>query len=99
LLLREHRFKFVAGIQTHVFTIDELVSGIAVWPNKFRLKVPASSNSEAKTFYGPSCYEVAEKAAQFMGQNTHQSVADRTTYSSQGSPASPSSELLIREAD
>jgi hypothetical protein len=69
MLLREHRFKFVADAYTHLFNIEEMVSGMAVWPNKFRLKIPASSNWEARTFYGKSCHEVAEKAAEFMAQN------------------------------
>jgi len=66
MLLKEHRFKFVAGVYTHLFNIEEMVSGMAVWPQKFRLKIPASSTCEARTFYGKSCDEVAEKAAEFM---------------------------------
>jgi hypothetical protein len=61
MLLREHRFKFVAGVDTHLFTIEEIVRGVAVWPHKFRLKIPASSSCEARTFYGKSCYEVVER--------------------------------------
>jgi hypothetical protein len=70
MLLKEHRFKFVAGVCTHVFNIEEMVSGMAVWPHKFRLKIPASSNCEARTLYGKSCDEVAEKAAEFMAHNS-----------------------------
>ena len=98
MLLREHRFKFVAGT-THMFTIEEMVRGMAVWPHKFRLRIPASSNSEAKTFYGTSCYEVAEKAAEFMAQNSNRSQIARAKYSSQGPPASPPQHLQTQEAD
>jgi hypothetical protein len=66
MLLKEHRFKFFAGVSTYLFIIEEMVSGMAVWPHKFRLKIPASSDGEARTFYGKSCDEVAEKAAEFM---------------------------------
>jgi hypothetical protein len=53
-MLKEHRFTFFAGAETHLFRIEELVTG-PVWPHRFRLKLPASSRSEAKTFYGTSC--------------------------------------------
>jgi hypothetical protein len=66
MLLKEHRFMFVAGGETHLFRIEELITGLAGWPSKFRLKIPASSLLKAKTFYGESCNETAAKAVAFV---------------------------------
>lgn len=66
MLLREHRFKFFARTEEFVFRVDELVDGIAAWPGRFRLQLPASPHTEAKTFYGASCEEVAGMAADFV---------------------------------
>jgi hypothetical protein len=98
MLLREHRFKFIAGT-THIFTIEEIVKGMAVWPHKFRLRLPASSNSEAKTFYGATCYEVAEKAAESMAGNLGQPGMHRPTLQQQGPPDSPPQDLQVQAAD
>jgi|ERR1700682_5278667 hypothetical protein len=99
MLLKEHRFKFLAGAETHLFTIEELVTGLAGWPDRFRLKLPASSSSEAKTFYGASCYDAAEKAAHFIASNSGQSGIGRSTHLPQGSPASPPQILQLQESD
>jgi hypothetical protein len=32
MLLKEHRFKFVTGVDTHLFTIEEMVSGLQSGP-------------------------------------------------------------------
>jgi hypothetical protein len=57
MLLKEHRFTFVAGTETLLFRIEELIKGPTTWPHRFKLTLPASFHSEAKTFYGQSCYE------------------------------------------
>ena len=97
MLLKEHRFKFFAGAETHLFRIEELVTGPAVWPHRFRLTLPASSRSEAKTFYGATCYEAAEKAAEFIACNSGQSGTDTAIHSPQGPPLSPRHTLQIQE--
>jgi len=89
MLLKEHRFKFFAGTETYFFTIEELVNGLAGWPHRFRIKLPASSGSQAKTFYGESCYDAAEKAAQFLATNSRQSGKRRLNHLAQGPPPSP----------
>jgi hypothetical protein len=99
MLFREHRFKFLAGADTHLFTIEELVTGLAVWPHSFRLRLPASSRLEAKTFYGASCYETAEKAAEYITRNSGPSGMDRATHLSQGPPAPPCQNLQIQEQE
>ena len=89
MLLREHRFKFFAGAEEHAFRVDELVAGMAGWPDRFRLRLPASSRSEAKTFYGASCEEVAEKAADFVAGCSRQVDKPSIKHLSQSPPASP----------
>jgi hypothetical protein len=97
MLLKEHRFKFFAGNETHLFTIEELVAGLAGWPHKFRLRLPASPRSEAKTFYGASCTEAADKAAKFITQILGRSETREATQSSQGPPISPPRVVQIQE--
>jgi hypothetical protein len=89
MLLREHRFKFFARNEEYVFRVDELVAGIAAWPNRFRLRLPASARAVAKTFYGPSCEEVAEKAADFVASYSGHLEKNTAAESSQGPPAPP----------
>jgi hypothetical protein len=76
MLFKEHRFKFLVGTEKHLFLVQELLGELAGWPQRFRLKLPASLHSEVKTFYGASCYEVAEKAADFIASNSGQSEID-----------------------
>ncbi len=99
MLLKEHRFKFCAATETHLFTIDELVSGRAGWPERFRLKLPASSGSEAKTFYGATCDDAAKKAARFIASKSDQSGTAASTLLPQGSPASPPQILQVQKSD
>jgi hypothetical protein len=66
MLLKEHRFTCFAGAEIHMFTVEELVGGLAFWPQRFRLKLPANSRSEAKTIYGADCEEVAQAAADVL---------------------------------
>jgi hypothetical protein len=66
MLLREHRFTFFAGAEIHVFRIEELIGGVAYWPQRFRLQLPASSRDEAKTIYGADCETLAQKAAEIL---------------------------------
>jgi hypothetical protein len=70
MLLKEHRFTFVAGVEIHLFRIEELVGGVAFWPQRFRLQLPASCRREAKTIYGEDCDEVAQEAADVMARES-----------------------------
>jgi hypothetical protein len=65
MLLKEHRLRFLLGAETKLLTIEELVVGVTGWPSRFRLKLAASSCSEARTFYGASCYETAKRRRDF----------------------------------
>jgi hypothetical protein len=67
VVLKEHRYVVHVGTVKHVLRIEELVSGRAVWRDKFRLLIPADPNSPAETIYGASAEEVAELGANFLG--------------------------------
>ena len=99
MLLKEHRFRFVAGTETLLFRIEELVKGPTTWPHRFKLTLPASFHSEAKTFYGQSCYEVAEKAANFIDRKATNSETVRSAHSSPGPGAFPRLPLQIEQPE
>jgi hypothetical protein len=99
MLLKEHRFKFVAGTETVLFRIEELVKGPTTWPQRFKLTLPASFHSEAKTFYGQSCYEVAEEAANFMDCKPTDSGTDRSAHSSPRPGAFPRPAVQIEQPE
>ena len=87
-LVKEHIFKFTVGDETHSFLVEELVAKLSSWPERFRLRLGASSRSEAKTFYGENCYQVAEKAADFLALGCSSAGTIKTTYS-QLNPSPP----------
>ena len=67
VVLKEHRYVVQVGIVKHVLRIEELVSGAALWRDKFRLQIPADLNTQAKTIYGASAEEVAKLGAGLLG--------------------------------
>jgi hypothetical protein len=71
MLLKEHRFTFFTSGEVHLLRIEELVQGLALWPERFRIKLPASHCSEAKTIYGSSCDEAARSAVEFLTKETN----------------------------
>jgi hypothetical protein len=89
-LVKEHRFKFTVGSETHLFLVEETVAKLSSWPARFRLRLEASSRSEAKTFYGTTCYEVAAKAADFVALGGSTLGINKTTHSLQNPAARPS---------
>jgi len=66
IILQEYRYVVQIGNEKHIFRIEELVSGNAIWKEKFRLQIPAAFDREAKTFYGRSATEVAKLGADFL---------------------------------
>ena len=67
VVLKEHRYVVHVGSVKHVLRVEELVSGPAVWRDKFRLLIPADPSGEAKTIYGASAKEVAKLGAGVLG--------------------------------
>jgi hypothetical protein len=88
-LVKEHSFKFTVGAETHLLVVEEVVAKLSSWPARFRLRLDASSRSEAKTFYGATCYEVAGKAADFVALCGVTPAMNKTNHSSQNPPAPP----------
>jgi hypothetical protein len=76
MLLNQYQFTFLAGADTQVFLIEELVWGLVGWPHRCRLRLPATCEWEAQTFYGRTCLEVAEQVTRFL----------KTHYAGRGMP-------------
>lgn len=68
MLLKEHRYLVQIGSHTQIFSVHELISGNAGWGDRFRLQIPADSHGEARTVYGASAGEVAEKGLGILTQ-------------------------------
>ena len=65
-LLREERYILRSGNQEHVLRVQELISGSEAWIERFRVQLSASNLRAAKTIYGSTGREVAEKAAAYL---------------------------------
>jgi hypothetical protein len=101
-LVKEHSFKFTVGSETHLFLVEELVAKLSSWPERFRLRLDASSRSEAKTFYGENCYQVAEKAADFLtlGDSSAAAIKTRSSLLNPSPPPRPTLQpLQIQESE
>jgi hypothetical protein len=100
MLLKEHRYTFFAGAEVHLFRIEELVRGMAVWPHRFRLRLAASAGCETKTIYGASCYEVAQKGADLIVSNAGRSERSGATQLTAPLPDPPQAlQILLQESD
>ena len=97
MLLKEHRFKFCTGVETHLFMVEELVAGLALWPERFRIRV-ISASCEAKTFYGATCEEASQKAAKFIARSDGQRDLAESIPSPQRAAAPPPRDLLLQRA-
>lgn len=67
-LIREHGYILSLGLDTHVLRVEELIAGPISWPRKFRVHLPASMRSEAKTFYGATGNQAAKKITAFLSE-------------------------------
>jgi hypothetical protein len=80
-----------------MFTIEELVGGLAFWPQRFRLKLPASSRCEAKTIYGADCEKVAQEAADVLAGEADWEEKGKVKRWSPKPPVVPPQTLQIQE--
>lgn len=62
-LVREERFIVLIGAEEVILRVQELVSGLELWPQRCRVQIPASHTRGALTCYGATPQEVAERAA------------------------------------
>jgi len=65
-ILKEHRYIVRIRDGEHVLRIQELISGTEEWPERIRVQLPASIHYRARTIYGITEKEVAEKAAAYL---------------------------------
>lgn len=96
MLLKKHRFTVLVGFEFHLLTVEELVGGLAFWPQRFRLKLPATSYSAAKTIYGADCDQVAQAAVDAIAGLLHREATAQVSRLSLP-PVAPPQTLQIQE--
>jgi hypothetical protein len=65
-LIKEERYIFSVGTEEHVLRVQELVWGSTAWPEKFRIRLPASYRRDAKRFYGTTAGDAVERATEYL---------------------------------
>jgi hypothetical protein len=65
-LIKEERYICYLDLEPHVLRIEELIIGSEQWPERFRIRLAASHSREAKTIYGSTAAEAAERAAAYL---------------------------------
>ena len=64
MILKVHFY--IIHNEERVLRVEELISGSKQWPKRFRTKLRASNYHRARTIYGVTDKEVAEKAARYL---------------------------------
>lgn len=65
-LVREERYILQIGTEEHILRVQELLSGAEIWPEKYRIQVPASPLREAKKFYGATSRAAVDRAVRYL---------------------------------
>jgi len=65
-LVRHHRYEIKIGSESQILRIEELVSGPDVWGGTYRLVLLVGDGKTAKTIYGATADEVANRAVELM---------------------------------
>lgn len=65
-MIKEERYIINIGNEAHVLHIEELLWGVAEWPEQFRAHIPPSEDRDANTVYGATAREVAERAMEYL---------------------------------
>lgn len=66
MLIKEERYMFYLGMEQQVLRVKELISGSEQWPERFRALLATSRTREAKTIYGSTAREAAERAVVYL---------------------------------
>jgi hypothetical protein len=67
MILDEYEFVLRLGPHTEVFCVEELLPGQpALWPGRYRIRLPATHAWNARTFYGKNCLDVVSQVADFF---------------------------------
>jgi hypothetical protein len=75
-LIKEERYICYLGMEQHVLRVEELISSSEQWPEPFRVRLAASHRREAKTIYGSTTVEAAERAVSFISLSDSALVGD-----------------------
>lgn len=65
-MIKEENYILYIGPDEFVLPVQELLSGLEAWPEKFRALLPASREWTATTVYGSTGREAAERAMEFL---------------------------------
>lgn len=74
-VIREERYLVEIGAEQFILRVQELISGCAFWPGKFRIHVPASQDGRSTTVYGATALETIENATQLLRKHATACVA------------------------
>jgi hypothetical protein len=78
MLIKQERFICYLGMEQQVLRVDELISGSEQWPERFRSLLAASHTREAKTIYGSTAREAAERAVVYLSLSPSALVGNPT---------------------
>jgi phenylacetate-coenzyme A ligase PaaK-like adenylate-forming protein len=77
-LIKEERYIYYLGMEPQVLRVEELISGSEQWPERFRALLAASHTREAKTIYGSTARETAERAVVYLSVSPSALVGNPT---------------------
>jgi hypothetical protein len=65
-MIKEERYIVYLDTEEHILRVQQLLSGLEPWPEKFRALLPSSEEWTATMVYGSSGIEAAERAMQYL---------------------------------
>jgi len=65
-VIKEERYILQIGCHEHVLRVQELLNGVAPWPDRFRVHLVASHSHPGKTIYAASAEETVKLAATYL---------------------------------
>ena len=67
-LIKEERYIVYIDTEENVLSVQELLSGLEPWPERFRAQIPPSVGRKATTVYGSTGREVVERATDYLSR-------------------------------
>lgn len=67
-LIKEERYVFCVGTEEHFLRVQELISTPSHWPHVFRIRLAASCNRAARSFYGDTATAVLDMAVVYLSE-------------------------------
>jgi len=65
-VIKEERYILQIGSYEHILRVQELLNGVAPWPDRFRVQLVASHAHPGKTIYAASAEETVMLAATYL---------------------------------